>query len=329
MMGISDDELDSLFRAANPARIHDDPSAPARAIAIRESIIRGTFQPRRRRRTRRGWAWGGMTVAVASIAAVTVVTTSVFGVGQSAVALTPPPLEYSHAQPLPVVMALAQAKLDLPDDIAQQPRVATLGWAWSIDMATEHIEVVPQEVTFDWSPETGSISTVRAATPYWVDGDRPKDLAPSPYAPGDVISEVVTSPQDLDIPPGVMTLTGSSRDDLYAALTEFGVSRDSTSGELVLAIGQLLNYWTLTDEQHATLISILVDAGGVTVLGDSTDRLGRDVTGLRTTDDGSDYQNTLLISRDTGRIIGMENELTKPMDFIPAGVVGYTMWDIT
>ncbi|WP_261987730.1 MULTISPECIES: hypothetical protein [Microbacterium] len=38
-----------------------------------------------------------------------------------------------------------------------------------------------------------------------------------------------------------------------------------------------MSYWTLTDEQHATLIDMLVDAGGLTVLGESQDRLGRDV----------------------------------------------------
>ncbi|WP_394194247.1 hypothetical protein [Microbacterium foliorum] len=45
-------------------------------------------------------------------------------------------------------------------------------------------------------------------------------------------------------------------------------------------------------------------------------------------DEGTSYENTLLISEDTGRITGIENELRKPMEFIPAGVVGYTMWDI-
>jgi hypothetical protein len=45
-------------------------------------------------------------------------------------------------------------------------------------------------------------------------------------------------------------------------------------------------------------------------------------------DDDSPYQDTVLISARTGRIVGMENELTEPMDFIPAGVVGYIMWGL-
>ncbi|MGN7948539.1 hypothetical protein ACTJKH_07320 [Microbacterium sp. 22215] len=327
-MNVSDDELDRLFRASNPASAGRFAPLTAREIAVREGIIRGTFQPSPARRRRLGWAWGGVTAAVASIAVIAVIAVNVLGPSPSALALTPAPLQYSDAQPLNAVVADAQQKLDLSEGVVQQSRVRTLGWGWNIDIATEHVEVVPQESLFEWSPESGSISTVIAAESYWADGERPEGIAESPYKPGDVISEVETSPEDLDIPPGVLALKGSSREDLLAALADFGVTPDSSSGDLLLAIGQLLSYWTLTDEQHATLISMLVDAGGITVLGETKDRLGRDVVGLRTSDDRTDYENTLLISQDSGRIIGMENELTKPMEFIPAGVVGYTLWDV-
>ncbi|KQZ23097.1 hypothetical protein [Microbacterium sp. Root553] len=327
-MNISDDELDRLFRASKPASAERFAPLTAREIAIREGIIRQTFAPSPTRRRRVGWAWGGVTAAVASIAVITLIAVNVLGPTQSAVALTPPPLQYANAQPLDAVVADAQQKLDLSAEVAQQSEVRAIGWGWNIDIAKEHVEVVPQESLFEWSPETGSVSTVIAAESYWADGERPEGVTESPYKPGDVISEVQTNPEDLDIPAGVMALKGASREDLSAALADIGATPDSSSGELLLAIGQLLSYWTLTDEQHATLISMLVDAGGVTVLGESKDRLGRDVTGLRVADENSEFQNTLLISRDTGRIVGMENELTKPMDFIPAGVVGYTLWDV-
>jgi hypothetical protein len=327
-MNVSDDELDRLFRAANPATTERFAALTAREIAVREGIIRGTFETSRTRRRRSGWAWGGLTAAVASIAVVAVIAVNVLGPTQSAVALTPAPLQYANAQPLSAVVSDAQQRLDMPDDVVQQSRVRTVGWGWDIDIAEEHVEVVPQEATFEWSPETGSVSTVVAAASYWADGERPKGITPSPYEPGDVISEVVTSAEDLDIPTGVVTLKGSSREQLFSALADLGATPESSSGELLLAIGQLLSYWTLTDEQHATLMRMLVDAGGVTVLGETKDRLGREVIGLRVTDDDSNYRNTLLVSEDTGRIVGMENELTTPMEFIPAGVVGYTLWDV-
>lgn len=327
-MNVSDDELDRLIRAANPATSDRFAPLTAREIAVREGIIRGTLEPSSQRRHHTGWAWGGVTAAVASIAVVAVFAVNVLGPAQTAVALTPAPLQYANAQPLTAVIADARQKLDMPDDVVQEPLVKTLGWGWNIDIAQEQVEVVPEEATFEWSPETGSTSTVVAAESYWADGERPEGLAESPYKPGDVISEVTTSPEDLDIPAGVVNLNGSSREDLSAALAELGATPESSSGELLLAIGQLLSYWTLTDEQHATLVGMLVDAGGVTVLGESKDRLDRDVIGLRVAEDKNDYQNTLLISQDTGRIIGMENELTKPMEFIPAGVIGYTLWDV-
>lgn len=328
-MSVSDEELDRLFRAASPASSARFAPLTARDIAVRGGIIRGTFEPSPKRSRRAVWAWGGVTAAVASIAAMAIIAVSVLSPTQSAVALTPPPLQYANAQPLPAVVTAAEQKLDLPDDVAQAPRVQTLGWGWDIDIEKERVEIVPQEATFEWSPETGSISTVVAAESYWADDERPEGIAKSPYQPGDIISELETSAADLDIPPGVVNLKGSSREDMVVALEALGATPDSSSGDLLIAISQLLSYWTLTDEQHATLIHMLVDTGGVTVLGESTDRLGREVVGLRTTADDRGYQNTLLISRDTGRIVGMENELTKAMEFIPAGVVGYTLWDIT
>lgn len=327
-MNVSDDELDRLFRAANPATTERFAPLTAREVALREGIIRGTFEPSRRLQRPTGWAWGGVTAIVASIAVVVVIAVNVLGPAQTAVALTPAPLQYANAQPLAVVVADAQQKLDLPVDVIQASRVKTLSWGWNIDMAKEQVEVVPQEATFEWSPETGSVSTVVAAESYWAHDERPEGLAESPYEPGEVISEVVTSAEDLDVPAGVVNLEGSSRDDLFAALAELGATPESSSGDLLLAIGQLLSYWTLTDEQHATLISMLVDAGGITILGESKDRLGRDVVGLHASNEGTDFENTLLISQDTGRIVGMENELTMPMEFIPAGVIGYTLWDI-
>ena len=327
-MNVSDEELDQLFRAVSPAPGARFAPLTARDIAIREGIIRGTFELSPEPRRRAGRVWGGVTAVVASIAAVTIIAVNVLGPTQSAVALTPPPLQYANAQPLSAVVTAAELKLDLPDDVVQESRVQTLSWGWNSDMAKGRVEVVPQKTTFDWSPETGSISTVVAAESYWSGDARPEGIAESPYRPGDIISELTTSAADLDIPPGVVSLKGSSREELFAALGELGASADSSSGDLLVAISQLLSYWTLTDEQHATLIHMLVDAGDVTVLGESTDRLGRAVVGLRTTIDDRGYQNTLLISRDTGRIVGTENELTKAMEFIPAGVVGYTLWDV-
>ncbi|WP_120494703.1 hypothetical protein [Microbacterium phyllosphaerae] len=325
-MSISDEDLDRLFRAANPARDSGLDSLRAQDIAVRESIIRGTYSPTHQRRPDR--AWGRFAVAVASIAVIAIVAVNVLASDQRAVALTPPPLQYDNAEPLQAVIDDARQRLESPDQIPQQPHVTSLSWGWNIDIATERVEVVPQITTFDWSTTAGSTNAIVAGKPYWAEGQRPDSLDPSPYSPGDVIAEYSVAPEDLDIPADVVALNGSTREDLARALAALGVSAEATSGELLVGIGLLQSYWTLTDEQHATLIDMLVDAGGVTVLGETRDRLGRDVVGLRVSEYSDHYEDTVLISLSTGRIVGMENELTVAQDFIPEGVVGYTLWDV-
>lgn len=322
-MNTSDDEIDRLFRAANPAAKSAD-QLSAQAIAVRESIIRGTYMPTRERRR---WAWGRFAVALAAIVTIVIVATNVLAPKQ-AIALTPPPLEYTNPQPLPAAVQEAKVRLESSAPVKQERRVSSLVWGWSIDMAKERVESVPQVITFEWTPETGSRSTIVAGEPYWPDGVRPEGIEKSPYEPGDTITELVTGPEDLKIPAEVVNLNDGSRESVDKALTSLGATPSSSSGEVLVVIGRLLSYWTLTNGQHAELIDRLIAAGGVTVMGDSTDRLGRDVVGLRVTDPATDYQDTVLISRDTGRIVGMENELTVAQDFIPEGVVGYTLWDV-
>lgn len=322
-MNISDDEIDRLFRAANPAAKPAD-QLSAQAVAVRESIIRGTYAPTRERR---GWVWGRFAVALAAIVAIVIVATNVLAPKQ-AVALTPPPLEYTNPQPLSEAVHEAKTRLESSAPVKQERRVSSLVWGWSIDMAKERVESVPQVITFEWAPETGSRSTIVAGEPYWPEGVRPEGINKSPYEPGDIITELVTAPEDLSIPAEVVNLNDGSRESVDKALTSLGATSSSSSGEILVVIGRLLSYWTLTNEQHAALIDRLVEAGGVTVMGESMDRLGRDVVGLRVTDPTTDYQDTVLLSRDTGRIVGMENEMTVAQDFIPAGVVGYTLWDV-
>ena len=325
-MSISDDHLDRLFRAANPAPPEEFASLRAKDIALRENIIRGTATPARARR--RSWAWAGATTAVASLVVATIVVASILLPSQQALALTPPPLVYSNAQPLAEVVDDARDALARPGGPDQKSRVETLSWGWNIDMAEQSVEVVPQYATFTWSPETGSSSVVVAGESLWDDDDRPEGVADSPYAPGEVISEVSTPPGEFIAPPAVLELDGADRPQLTAALESLGAPANASSGQLLVAIGQLLSFWTLTDEQHGILIDMLVDAGGVTVLGETRDREGRPVVGLRVSDGGSPYRDTVLISMATGRIVGVENERTEPLDFIPAGVVGYTLWDL-
>lgn len=323
-MAIDEDKLGDLIRAVDPApRRNADLSASD--IALRENIIRGTHQRQAPRRTR----WVRVAAAaVASVAVVAIVVGNVLNSPQRSFALTPPELQYGNAEPLRDVVSNAHDRLNRGGGPRQESRVHSLMWAWNIDIANTHVEVVPQEVTYEWSLTEGSVSTVVAGESYWDDGERPEGIADSPHEPGDLIGRIVTPAAEFTIPPVTAEVYGAARGDLAPALEELGAPPGASSGQLLAAISLLMGYWTLTDAQHATLVEMLVDAGGITVLGETTDRAGRPVVGLRVTDTTSPYRDTVLLSQDTGRIVGIENELDEPLDFIPAGVVGYTLWDV-
>lgn len=318
-MSYSDDDLERLFRAAQPPQRPLD----ARAIAIREDIIHG----RSRRRTRPGLIWAGLTTATAAAIVAVLVTVSVLSPTQNAVALTPPPLTYTSAASLDDVLEDADLILPAEPDITQSSSVHSVTWGWNVDMGSKHVEIVPQDIAFEWDKDTGSTTTVVAGESPWLDGERPEGIDPSPYKPGELIDRVVTPAENFTLAPDAANLAGASTADLEAALAVFGATPESSSGELLSAITGLLQYWTLSDEQHATLLRLLDEAGGLTVRGETTDRLGRDVIGIAVSQVIPERQETVFISTETGRIVGMESELVQPLDGLPLGVILYTMWD--
>lgn len=322
-MTYSDDDLDRLFRSLRPPE--GDGRLDAKAIAVRESIIRGTYEPPRR--PRRRLVWAGVTTATATTVAAVLVAVSVLLPTQTAVALTPPPLEYAPAGSLDEVLADAEQELLAEPDVAQVAAVRSVTWGWNVEMASTHVEIVPQDITYVWSVDGGSTSRAVAGDSYWSENERPEGVDPSPYAPGEVINEVVTPAAEFTLPADAATLKGSSTAEVEKALTAFGATGDSSSGDLLAAVAGLLQYWTLDDEQHATLLRLLEESGDLTVLGETTDRLGRDVIGVAVSQVIPERRETFFISVDTGRIVGMESEIVKPLGDLPLGVILYTMWD--
>lgn len=326
-MTIPDEELDRLFRAAAPARLDTDVRLDAAAIGVRESIIRGTWR-RHTRSSGRGLRWAAWATATVAVVAAVVVSATVLLPSHQAVALTPPPLTYGSAEPLSDVLADAHDALLSPPLIEQRPGVESVVWGWSAEMGTGHVEVVPQNVNFVWEPGGDATTTVTAGEPYWSDEDRPGGIEPSPYEPGELIDEVVMPAEQFLVPAAVADLSGSTPAELESALSVFSAGPGASSGELVAAMTGLLDYWTLSDDQHATLLDLLQDAGGVVVRGETVDRLGRDVVGLRVSSIIPERVETVFVSMETGRIVGVESELVEPLDQLPAGVITYTMWDV-
>ncbi|WP_091227557.1 hypothetical protein [Microbacterium sp. 3J1] len=321
-----DDDVDRLFRAANPAPKPIVPEPlPAAARALRESIIRGTVPRARRVRSRITWA--AFATASAAVVVGVIVTANILMPSQQAAALTPPPLTYASAPPLSDVLADATGALRAPGGPRQESRVDSVGWGWSVDMGSKQVEIVPQEISFRWGATEPGIATITAGESYWSDNERPDGVDASPYEPGELIDTVITAPDELGLPPAARDLSGSSPADLESALAVFGATADSSSGELAAAITGLFGFWTLDDDQHATLLTLLDETGDLAVRGTTVDRLGRDVIGLAVSPTIPERQETLFVSVDTGRIVGVESELTAPLDGLPTGVISYTMWD--
>lgn len=326
-MSYSDDDLDRLFRAGVSAPPTDvAPPPDAKAVAVRESIIRGTYRPTRRRR-RPALVWAGAATATAAVVVATLVAVNVLTLTQTAVALTPPALTYADAPPLEEVLDTAERELLASPDIPQASAVTSVIWGWNVDMGSKHVEIVPQEVTFEWAPGGGSSSVAVAGDSFWSDNERPEGVEPSPYEPGEVINSVVTPAEDFTLAADAMNLHGSSATDLESALAVFGATPSSSSGQLLAAATGLLQYWTLDDKQHATLLQLLDGAGELTVRGNTVDRLGRDVIGVKVSQVIPERQETFFISVDTGRIVGVESEIIEPLNGLPLGVITYTMWD--
>ncbi len=70
-------------------------------------------------------------------------------------------------------------------------------------------------------------------------------------------------------------------------------------------------------------------AQGGEALGVTKDRLGRDVSGVRVVSPDGAASDLILVSRDTGRIIGVERTVLIADEVYAAGsIISYRMWDI-
>ncbi|MEJ1088452.1 hypothetical protein WDU99_08995 [Microbacterium sp. Mu-80] len=323
-MNVTEDDLDRIFRAVRPNRTHN--GLDAKRIALREDIIRGTHTtPRTSKRPR--FVWAGLTAGIASVAVAAFVAASVLAPGHQASALTPPKLHYSSAPALADVIETARQTLASSAGPRQMSHVESVSWGWSVEIEESRIESVPQAITFDWAPGEPASATILAGDSYWSGDDRPPGVRPSPYQPGDLIDEIETSAADLTLPGPLMDLADADAGSLEAALEVFGIDDDPTSGELLAAIDGVMQYWTLSNAQQSHLLDLLAATGDVRVRGATTDRVGREVIGLEVSSPVPERTSTLFVSADSGRLVGIETELSRPFEDLPAGVISYTMWD--
>lgn len=321
-MSTDDALLERVLTQADPARTPRDAKPDASAEWIRERIIRTAAKPRARRRRVLGWASGIVMAAAATVIAVAVLVPQ-----GAAVAGSPTPLDFSGGESTAETLDTARSTLSATPGPADPERVVrSATWGLDINGSTGATKVVPQLTTFRWEPDlSGRIVSVRGV---------PYDPADASANIGAEISSSGEVTVDLPIEPGQFTtpvpdVFGDSREDVSAALTAFGMPSDPAGSDVVRAATSMLEQWTLTNAQESHVLEILAESDGVEALGTTTDRLGRQVAGLRViTPDGA-ASDVVLLSLDTGRIVGVERTNLIANDLIAAGaIMSYTMWDV-
>lgn len=318
------DVLDRLLMAADPARTPRDAAPDAAALRLRDRIMRDTAAPRRARHLTLTVA-SGIAVATAAV----VVAVSVLMPQSEAEAVGPQPLDFSDAASLAATIDDAQAALAdaaLSGPTVPVRTVRTASWGLNIDMGTGETEVVPQFAVIQWNPDQSGLTTIVNGVPYDPD-DAAANLSAEVSSTGEVAYEIPIEPGQFATP--VPEVFGDSRAEVLRVLTALGMPAEPSGTDVVTAMTALLGQWTLTDAQESQVLDILGSADGVTALGTTEDRLGRPVAGLRVVAPDKSVSEIVLLSLDTGRVVGVERTNLVEQDVLPAGVImSYTMWDV-
>lgn len=318
---MTDDELTRRIRSANPARTPLDSGPNESALVMRDRIMGSPGRIHRHAFARTVFAAVGV-IAVVAVAAVT------FFMPQApAAAVTPAVISFTGESTMREVIAIAQSRLQANVGPGEPVRFAqSESWGLSVDIDEQRSEIVPQVMTLSWEPDLSGKMTVVAGASYWPAADATQPGSDAAVRPGEVISHLRFAPGEFGTP--VVNPPGTARDDLVELLNAFGMPRSPTASDVLQSTTGVFEQWTLTNEQHAQLLEILVDAGGLTILGSGTDRAGRPVLGMETKSIYPGVADLVLVSEETGRIVGVESVRVTRDGIVPAGaVISYRMWD--
>ena len=335
---MTDDELERLLRASTPY-----PPALERGLSLRaqtdlERIMRG---PARSRRTRR-WAWGISVpaVAVAVVALVVALVVNPLAPPTPAAAQGLPPLTYAQsALGSDEAIDLAQSLLAGSPGAAEPIRESTtVAWYSHIQMdgPDRGTVISPEVTTWTWDAEAKTSRIVTTAgEQYQADGTpipTREDVSP----PGTVLRDDRWGEEawSYEAPDGTLVplpiaLEGSSV-EFYREVMREWTGAEPTGFDVLSGIPQLLAMWTLTNEQHANLLELLRDRDDVEFLGTTTDRAARDVLAFASTNASGLHTLVLLVSADTGRVVGSETIFLGDDPDIPIptdSVMSYQMWE--
>ncbi|MFI1168715.1 CU044_5270 family protein [Streptomyces sp. NPDC020801] len=319
------DEL-KLLRGANPVPAggphYGDGPLGHHAERHLDRLLRDRAPGRRPRRL----GWG----LAAAVVAATV----------SALLLSGPGTAPAVAAPRPLVVQTGSTPLPL-DRIAERARAAADGGSprlrkgthvqsWSLGMADDGPPItLPEERVVRWRADGSHTELVVATDPRHP--GRPvltdEDGGPRKVADGHVLSDRTYPPSWSDAPPGSPPPQSPVRLRAYLAEVARSTSTYPSTPELLDAVQDLLDNWTLGPRESAALTGLLANAGGLHPVGRVTDRLGR--PGQAYVHDAHGSRRMLILDPATGAVLGLETTFTtdQPQYGVRAGdVMEYSAW---
>lgn len=322
------DDLERRIRAARPVSGHRNlPLSDRAKRELSELVLAGPAHSAPQQQTRPRWQVGGLlAIAVALVLVAVIVPIS--QPAPSANAVTPPPLEWTAIDlSMDEVVEEATRALEAGPGPSEPIREAhSVGWYYQVEIVDDRADrtvISPQVNYFRWEEDLSAYGLTLAGTPYWADDETLAEPGDGPR-PGDVLWEEWLEPGEYG--PLLPDVPGTTREEIEEFLAPRLNGHFSPAFELVIAIKTAFSEWTLTNTQHALLLSLIIDTPGFTVMGESIDRADRPVIGLSVTNPNGPQEERLLLSRETGRIIGFETFTTEEDRYFPGeAVISYRM----
>lgn len=338
-----DDELARLMRAIDPLPAEHTARYEATQERVWARIVQTIdAQPASRgrltRRARVAWGVSLPAVAVILVALVVALVVNPFTAPAPAAAEGLPALQY-EASGLTLEEQLDQAREQLatsPGPAEPKREATTVAWYAHIQMdgPDRGTVISPEVMTITWDETLEMRIVVTAGRAYVVggDGEQPPTRDDLP-AEGTVLRDDVIPAEmnQIDGQPLPFMVAGSGIDFYRAYIAEQTAMREGGAAEALMVVEELLNNWTLTNEQEADILTVLGEYDGLELLGVTEDRAGRSVFGISAVTAPGYHREVLLVSTETGRILGSETiYLGDDPDFpLPTGsVMSYQMWDL-
>lgn len=278
-----------------------------------------------RRRPYARLAWG---LAVTAVVVATALTVLLGGPGPAPAVAAPRPLVVeTGSRPVPLAQ-LAELAAAAASDGSPALRKGTHVQTWAMGMSAGRPPVtLPEERVVRWRADDSHTELVVATDPLHPGRPVLSDEGEEPHLveDGHVISRQTYPPGWSDAPPEARPPHDVAR--LRAYLTETVRTDSLTAPELIDAVQELLDHWTLGARESAALVRLLADAGDLRPAGRVTDRLGR--PGLAYVHDGKGSRRMLILDPATGSVLGLEFMATtaEPEYGLKAGdVMEYSAW---